>query len=121
MCSIKSARPRRRQLPEVDWQAAPLSALIDHILTTHHAYMKAQLPRLDGMLQKILSKHGDRHGDVLRPMAETFRPMREELENHLMKEELILFPSDPTAGRFGRTGSRVSLRLAAQSDPRHGG
>ena len=78
--------------PEVDWQAAPLSALIVHILSTHHAYMKAQLPRLDGMLQKILSKHGDRHGNVLRPMGEIFQAMREELENHLMKEELILFP-----------------------------
>ena len=29
-----------------DWQSAPLDSLIDHILSTHHVYMKAQLPRL---------------------------------------------------------------------------
>ena len=44
------------------------------------------------MLEKILGKHGQRHGDVLLPLAETFRPMHEELDGHLMKEEMILFP-----------------------------
>ena len=53
--------------------------------------MKAQLPRLSVMLAKILVKH-PRRQDVLRPLAETFRPMRTELEDHPMKEETILFP-----------------------------
>ena len=78
--------------PTTAWHAAPLDSLIDHILTTHHVYMKAQLPRLEAMLEKILSKHGARHADVLIPLAETFRPMKEELDGHLMKEEMILFP-----------------------------
>lgn len=78
--------------PSADWLPARLGALIDHILTTHHAYLKPQLPRLDAMLAKILAKHAERHGDVLQPLAETFRPMREELEGHPMKEEMILFP-----------------------------
>ena len=74
------------------WESAPLAGLIDHILTTHHAYMKAELPRLEAMLEKILRKHAPRHGDVLLPLAETFRPMKEELDGHLMKEEVVLFP-----------------------------
>jgi regulator of cell morphogenesis and NO signaling len=74
-----------------DWPTAPLGSLIDHILTTHHAYMKSQLPRLSAMLAKILVRH-PRHEDVLRPLANTFRPMRAEFEGHLMKEETILFP-----------------------------
>jgi regulator of cell morphogenesis and NO signaling len=78
--------------PAADWLSAPLNSLIDHILATHHAYLKSQLPRLSAMLAKILAKHEGRHGDVLRPLAETFRPMRSELESHLMKEETILFP-----------------------------
>src|ERR1017187_4131422 len=53
--------------------------------------MKAQLPRLSVMLAKILVKH-PRRQDVLRPLAEAFRPMRTELEDHPMKEETILFP-----------------------------
>jgi regulator of cell morphogenesis and NO signaling len=80
------------QNAQPDWQSAPLNLLIDHIVGTHHVYMKTNLPRLEAMLQKILAKHGARYGEVLQPLAETFRAMKEELEGHLMKEENILFP-----------------------------
>jgi regulator of cell morphogenesis and NO signaling len=86
------ARQAQGTAPAADWTAARLGALIDHILTTHHVYMKSQLPRLEAMLEKILHKHGARHGDVLLPLAETFRPMKAELDGHLMKEEMVLFP-----------------------------
>lgn len=69
--------------PETDWQSAPLNDLIDHILSTHHAYLKSQLPRTSERLAKILSKHSGRHGAVLHPLAETFEAMRGELESHL--------------------------------------
>jgi regulator of cell morphogenesis and NO signaling len=75
-----------------DWQSASLPSLIDHIVNTHHVYLKSELPRLEAMLEKILSKHAEKHGDVLRPLAATFGPMKDELESHLMKEEMILFP-----------------------------
>ncbi|HLK65071.1 MAG TPA: iron-sulfur cluster repair di-iron protein [Bryobacteraceae bacterium] len=75
-----------------DWQSASLNSLIDHIVNTHHVYLKAELPRLEAMLVKILAKHGEAHGGVLVPLAQTFRPMKEELLSHLMKEEMILFP-----------------------------
>jgi regulator of cell morphogenesis and NO signaling len=75
-----------------DWQSASLPSLIDHIVNTHHIYLKSELPRLEAMLDKILSKHAEKHGDVLTPLAATFRPMKEELGSHLMKEEMILFP-----------------------------
>jgi len=77
---------------ETDWQAAPVGSLIDHILSTHHVFTKRELPRLNGMLEKILARHSARHGDVLLPLADIFRAMTEELEGHLMKEEMILFP-----------------------------
>ena len=77
---------------DANWQTAALESLIDHIVATHHVYLKAQLPRMATMIDKILSKHSERHGDVLEPLAVTFLAMREELESHLMKEEMILFP-----------------------------
>jgi len=76
----------------VDWRSATLNNLIDHIIGVHHAYLKAQLPRIEAMLGKVLSKHSERHGDVLLPLAATFGPLKEELDAHLMKEEMILFP-----------------------------
>ena len=35
-----------------NWLGAPLSDLVDHILDTHHAYMKAQLPVVEARLAK---------------------------------------------------------------------
>ena len=75
-----------------DWKSTSLASLIDHIVNTHHLYLKSELPRLEAMLEKILSKHAEGHGHVLRPLAATFRPMKEELGSHMMKEEMILFP-----------------------------
>ncbi len=77
---------------DAGWRTASLESLIDHILSTHHAYLKTQLPRMAAMMDKILAKHGARHGAVLEPLAATLVAMREELESHLMKEEMILFP-----------------------------
>jgi regulator of cell morphogenesis and NO signaling len=78
--------------PESAWESAPLNALIDHIIEAHHAYLKTELPRLGAMLEKVVSKHSERHGDVLLPARTVFAAMRDELDAHLMKEEMVLFP-----------------------------
>jgi len=75
-----------------DWLTAPLPALIDHILDTHHAYMKTQLPRVEARLAKVLHAHSDRHGDMLRALAAVYGAMKAELDGHLAKEEIVLFP-----------------------------
>jgi regulator of cell morphogenesis and NO signaling len=75
-----------------DWLTAPLPLLIDHILDTHHAYMKVQLPRVEALLAKVLQAHGQRHGSLLRAVSAVYGPMKTELDGHLAKEEMILFP-----------------------------
>ncbi len=75
-----------------DWMNAPLSTLIDHILETHHAYMKVQLPRVEARLAKVLQAHRDRHGDTLYAVARVYGAMKTELDGHLAKEEMVLFP-----------------------------
>jgi regulator of cell morphogenesis and NO signaling len=75
-----------------DWSEAGLGALIDHIITRHHTYLKTNLPRIQAMLDKVVSKHSSLHGAMLETLARTFAAMKEELEAHLMKEEMILFP-----------------------------
>jgi regulator of cell morphogenesis and NO signaling len=68
-----------------------LTQLIDHIVSTHHSYAKKELTQIFAYLQKISTKHGDRHNELY-VIFETFSSLREELEQHMMKEELILFP-----------------------------
>jgi regulator of cell morphogenesis and NO signaling len=75
-----------------DWSTAPLGLLIDHIVGTHHVYLKAELPRLEAWLDKVLAAHGASHGETLAPLGRTFAGLRAELESHMAKEEMILFP-----------------------------
>jgi regulator of cell morphogenesis and NO signaling len=82
-----------RPVDESGWNTAPLGLLIDHILSTHHVYLKRELPRLRVMLGKVLAAHGDHHPDSLVPLSRIFDGLRDELESHMAKEEMILFPA----------------------------
>jgi regulator of cell morphogenesis and NO signaling len=77
--------------PETDWPRASLAHLCDHIVDTHHAYLREALPRLTGLIDKVVNVHGDRH-PALAEVAAVFEAFREELELHMVKEEQILFP-----------------------------
>ena len=78
---------------ETDWGVTGLGVLVDHIVDTHHAFMKEQLPRLEALLIKVQHAHGAQHGDLLEKLRKQYSSIRSELEPHLMKEEEILFPS----------------------------
>jgi regulator of cell morphogenesis and NO signaling len=75
----------------IDADALSLSDLADHIERAHHDYLRAELPRLDAMTDKVHRVHGEsepRLGDVRR----AFCSLRDELTSHMVKEERILFP-----------------------------
>lgn len=74
-----------------DWTQAPLAALVADIVGRHHAYLRSELPRLGAMLDKVVARHGDSL-PFLHELQRTYLAMWEELFNHMMKEELVLFP-----------------------------
>jgi len=65
--------------------------LIDHIVDTHHAYVRDALPRIGRHLEKLASAHGDRHPE-LAIVVRTFGELGAGLTQHMSKEEQILFP-----------------------------
>jgi regulator of cell morphogenesis and NO signaling len=75
-----------------DWQTAPLEELAKHIVATHHAYLKVELPALELRIRKVVEVHGVRDPQNLPRLARVFAGLRSELEMHLHKEEAILFP-----------------------------
>jgi len=77
--------------PAADWTSMAPAELVDHLEATHHAYLHAELPRLDALLDKVASVHGTRHVE-LDAIGATFRMLRDDLEPHLQKEERVLFP-----------------------------
>lgn len=74
-----------------DWTAAPLGELADHIVATHHEYLREALPRLTALTEKVARAHGERRAELVE-VARIFAALREELEAHTWKEEQILFP-----------------------------
>jgi regulator of cell morphogenesis and NO signaling len=66
-------------------------ALLAHLERTHHAYLKAELPRLDALATKVTDAHVARHPE-LPQLLEAIRELRADLEPHLVKEERALFP-----------------------------
>lgn len=81
-----------KQDAAVDWRQAPFDKLIDHIVNTHHAFLNQELPQISEDVKKILRVHGAHHGAVLSKVHKLFHTLKMELEEHLIKEEEILFP-----------------------------
>ena len=77
--------------PGADWARAPLQAICNHIVETHHAYVRGELPRLQQFARKVVSRHGDTRPE-LPQIQHSIEALAEELLQHLSKEEMILFP-----------------------------
>jgi regulator of cell morphogenesis and NO signaling len=78
--------------PAEEWNSAPLAEICDHIEQTHHAYLKSELPRLQGLIDKVLNAHGAQHPE-LAEVQRAFAELQAELAPHMFKEERILFPA----------------------------
>ena len=75
-----------------DWSGTTVTELIDHILSKHHSYLWAELPRLSEMLAKVIAVHGNRHSESLHALDKIYARLKRELEDHMWKEENVLFP-----------------------------
>jgi regulator of cell morphogenesis and NO signaling len=84
---VDDAAPR----DERDWTKATITELCDNVESTHHAYLKQELPRLEFMATKVAARHGD-HRPELVELRDVFLAFKAELESHMAKEERILFP-----------------------------
>jgi regulator of cell morphogenesis and NO signaling len=76
-----------------DWTAAPLHELIDHIVATYHQPLRAELPRLTSLAGRVLGAHGDRDRQTLTRIETIVEELSAELQDHMRKEELVLFPA----------------------------
>lgn len=65
--------------------------LTTYIEDTHHDYMRKALPRTAELLTTILRVHGKNHPELFE-VYKLFGRLKTDLEQHLLKEETILFP-----------------------------
>src|SRR5208337_2987767 len=90
LAALEASANTAAPLP-VDWSQAPLRQLIDHIVATHHSYVKRELPRLAELAQKVVNRHGDTQPH-LPALQKALAQLDDELTHHLAKEENVLFP-----------------------------
>ncbi len=84
--AAKTAAPIAR-----NWSQASLESLSGHIVATHHAYVKKELPRLAELAIKVVARHGATKTEL--PVIQAILARLDaELNQHLAKEESILFP-----------------------------
>lgn len=70
----------------------PPDLLASHIIAVHHEFLRAEMPRLRAMAERVARVHGG-HTPSLLEVREVFHSLATELEDHLAKEEQILFPA----------------------------
>lgn len=75
-----------------DWNSAPLAALTDHIVATYHEPLRDELPRLESMAAKVSRVHGLKAPHLMR-LAAIVTELSADLQLHMRKEELVLFPA----------------------------
>lgn len=112
----------------------PLSDLIQHIISTHHETVRAQLPGFEAAVLHAVRTgrlaHLQRAG--LRKSAERLvQQFRIETENHLRKEEAVLFPlildlearvgagEDPPRHPFGSVATLIQIMEAEHELTHH--
>jgi regulator of cell morphogenesis and NO signaling len=110
---------------ERDWTNESASALVEHVLSTHHVFVKRELPRLVALMDKVNRVHGLTHLDSIPEMARIWTRLAFEVEQHLTKEEEILFPmilaldqGRASSGHCGGVG--VPIRVMEWEHEEHG-
>lgn len=82
---------KTQEVASKDFREMTQRELIEHIEKTHHRYLKKVLPELSELTTKIMKVHGLNH-DALFKVHKLFHALKVDLDQHLLKEEEILFP-----------------------------
>jgi len=105
-----------------DFATGPLADLIRYILDTHHVYTREESSRIRALLEKVCTKHGGNHPELLE-VRSLFLRLDADIQPHLLKEEQVLFPyilrleAAMTAGRpapfapFGTVENPVRMMM----------
>jgi len=105
----------------VDADALSIAALCDHIETTHHGYLRQELPRLDFLTRKVAAVHGADESRLLE-VREVFEGFSGEMVHHMHEEEQVVFPrlraieSDEGAGVTPDELRGIFVQLEAEHD-----
>jgi regulator of cell morphogenesis and NO signaling len=96
------------------WEARPLSEIIDHIVNHYHARLRTELPLLIQMAERVEKVHGGK-ASCPSGLADHLGLMHAAVLEHLAKEETILFPII-AAGRGARASIPIHMMEGEHED-----
>lgn len=114
--------------PSFDPATAALPALAAHIVATHHAFCRSELPALIAALRAAIPQARPEEAPELRQLLGGFDNIAGALLQHLMKEETLLFPlitaidtalrrhAPPPRSTFGSVGNPIRMMVLEHSE-----
>jgi len=75
-----------------DWATEPVPRLLDHIVSTYHASLREDLPRLQSLAAKVVAAHGTKT-QVCAQVQAIVDSLATDLLAHMRKEEVVFFPA----------------------------
>ncbi|WP_445487839.1 iron-sulfur cluster repair di-iron protein [Niallia sp. 03133] len=100
------------QTNDTDWMNSPLTKLVQYITEKYHQYTREVLEELSVYVAKVYRVHGERDAH-LKEVYDFFFLLRDELEQHLLDEEQIIFPHiieyDQSASQEARTKAKKEI------------
>jgi len=118
LAELKSNETGHKGKTATDFNTISLSQLVEYIVTTHHEYVKKEMPAIAMYLQKIAAKHGEHHPEMLK-VFELFMAVKEEMEQHMQKEEVVLFPRIKELEKQLGTGNSSQVNISYLKAPIH--
>ncbi|MGD8428350.1 MAG: iron-sulfur cluster repair di-iron protein, partial [Balneolaceae bacterium] len=86
-----------------------LDFLVDYIVNNHHRFVRQKLPEIEFYAHKVAKVHGKRH-EELKEIEREFLMIKDELLNHMDKEELMLFPYIKQLVEFDKNRQKVDSK-----------
>ena len=103
-------------MAETDFDTMELDMLANHILSTHHVYVKETTPIIIEFANKVAKVHGHAQPETIK-IAALFNEIAVELQQHLMKEEGMLFPHIINLAIANRNGEQIPVPFGSVQNP----
>lgn len=116
LAELEKTKQSKSDKVTINYDNFSLTQLAEYIVSTHHEYVKKEMPAIFMYLQKVAAKHGERHPEMLK-VFETFMALKEEMEQHMQKEEVVLFPRIKEMEKQTGMGNQPQINISYLKSP----
>ena len=109
------AASAKRKDDAIEWST---ERLIEHIVRVHHGYVRSAVPMILRQLAMLQQEHGGRHPELARIRA-SFDQIGADLQQHMVKEEQVLFPYIRELAARQETCPRTQSPFGTVANPIH--